>query len=223
MVNLLNLGTSLAGMETQLMQWMQSKTDKYEFKIFFPTHRPIPANRHQIVRDFLKGDWDYLVMLDDDTMCTKNIFDLLDYDKPVIGGVYPGRNEEGLMFHVYKMFKDENGETRFKQYPPEEREGLKKVDAVATGMMCIKREVLEKMRDAGLHPFEEIFHKEDGTFYYSDDMGFCMKCRDLGIDVWAHFDYLGSHWKEVDLLWVANLVAYAAATGKTNFPREQKK
>ena len=203
-------------METQLMQWMQSKTKDYEFKIFFPTHRPIPANRHQIVKDFLAGDWDYLVMLDDDTMCIRNLFDLLDLDLPVVGGVYPGRNEEGLMFHVYEM--TDKKETTFRQYPPEFREGLKKVDAVATGMIVIKREVLEKMREEGLQPFEEIFH-EDGTFYYSDDMGFCMKCRDLGIDVWAHFDYLGSHWKEVDLLWVANLVAHAAQTGKTNFER----
>lgn len=221
MVNLLNLGTSMAGMETQLMLWMQEKSKEYEFKIFFPTQRPIPANRHQIVRDFLAGDWEYLVMLDDDNLCVRNIFDLLDLDLPVVGGVYPGRNDRGLMFHAYEMV-ERDGHTRFKQYPPEYRDGLKKVDAVATGMIVIKRWVLEKMREQNLLPFEEIFH-EDGTFDYSDDMGFCLKCRDLGIDVYAHFDYLGSHWKEVDLLWVANLLAYAARTGKTSFPDEETK
>jgi len=218
MVCLLNEGTSMAGMETQLMLWMQEKAKDYEFKIFFPAVRPIPANRNLIVKDFLAGDWDYLVMLDDDNLCVRNLFDLLDLDLPVVGGVYPGRDAKGLMFHVYKMVK-KDGEVTFQQYPPEEREGLKKVGAIATGMIVIKRWVLEKMRDEGLAPFEDTFHK-DGTFWYSDDMGFCIKCKRLGIDVWAHYDYLGSHWKEVDLLWVANLIAYAAETGKTKLPNE---
>lgn len=222
MVNLMNLGTSMAGMETQLMLYMQQKSDKYEFKIFFPTARPIPANRHQVVRDFLKGDWDYLFMFDDDTMCIKNPFDLLDYDVPVIGGVYPGRNDRGIMFHVYKMNNLDSEFPTFSQYPPEFREGFKQVDAVATGIMAIKREVLVQMKEAGINqPFEEIFHREDGTFFYSDDMGFCVKCKRLGIPIYAHFDYLGSHYKEVDLLWIANLVAYAAKTGKTSFPNEE--
>ena len=207
MVNVLNQGTTSAGLETQLFAWMQEKVKDYKFKIFFPAYKPIPNTRHHIVKDFLKGDYDYLFMIDEDNPPHKNIFDLLDLDLPVVGGVYPGRDERGIRFHVYKQ----EGNV-FKQYPVEFREGLKKVDAVGTGLICIKREVLEKIKK----PFEDIFN-EDGTLHYSDDMGFCIKCKEKGIDVYAHFDYIGSHWKYVDLLWVANLVAYVAQTGKTNY------
>jgi len=219
MVNILNQGTIMAGMETQIIMWMQAKMKEYEFKLFFPTDRPIPANRHKIVRDFLKGDWDYLIMLDQDNLCKNNIFDLLDLDLPVVAGVYPGKDEYGIFFHVYRL--DSDNPPKFKQYPTNFREGLKKVDAVATGMMVIKREILERFRDEKILPFTDTFN-EDGTIFMSDDMGFCLKCKKLGIDVYAHYDYLGSHWKMMDILWVANLVAYAAKTGKTNFPRPEK-
>jgi len=213
MVNILNEGETSAGWETQVFAWMNEKSDKYEFEIFFPTGRPIPDNRHKIVKKFLEGDWDYLVMLDDDNPCYKNIFDLLDLDLPVVGGVYPGKGKNGIIFFAFKV-EEKNGKKVFKQWPVEKRVGLQKVDAVATGLMVIKREVLEKMK--GMKPFEEHFD-EDGVLDYGDDMGFCLKCAEMGIDVYAHFDYIGSHFKTVDLLWIADIIAYAAHTGRTSF------
>ena len=213
------MGTTSAGWEAQVYEWMAKKSDKYKFEIFFPTGRPIPDNRHKIVKKFLEGDWEYLVMLDEDNPCYENIFDLLDLDLPVVGGVYPGKNETGIVFFAFRR-EEEDGKVVYKQWPLEKREGLQKVDAVATGLICIKREVLEKMKEEGLKPFEETFD-ENGILAYGDDVGFCMKCNDLGIDIYAHFYYVGSHFKVVDLLWIANLIAYAAETGKTNFPKEQ--
>lgn len=212
---MLNMGTTSAGWETQVFDWMRQKSNKYEFQIFFPTGRPIPDNRNRIVRKFLKGDWDYLVMLDDDNPCYSNIFDLLDLDLPVVGGVYPGKKDNGIIFFAFKR-DEEDGKVIYRQYPVEYREGLKKVDAIATGLIVIRRDAIEKVVDAGLIPFEEIFD-DNGELAYGDDIGFCMKCNDLGIDIHAHFDYVGSHFKEVDLLWVADLLAYASQTGKTNY------
>ena len=221
MVNVLNEGETSAGWETQVFAWMQEKSDKYEFQIFFPTGRPIPDNRHKIVKKFLEGDLDYLVMLDDDNPCHKNIFDLLDLDLPVVGGVYPGKGPTGVIFFAFETKIRKDGKGVFKQWPVEKRVGLQKVDAVATGLIVIKREVLEKMIEAGYKPFEETFDG-DGILDYGDDMGFCLKCTELGIDVYAHFDYIGSHHKVVDLLWIADLVAYAAQTGKTNYPAKDE-
>ncbi len=219
MVNVLNEGTTSAGWETQLMAWMQEKSDKYEFQIFFPTGRPIPDNRHKIVKQFLEGNWEYLVMLDDDNPCYKNIFELLDLDLPVVGGVYPGKKDTGIIFFVFKEVI-ENGQRVFKQMPLDKREGLQKVDAVATGLIVIQRWVIKKIVEKGLQPFEEIFD-EHGRLHYGDDIGFCMKCGDLGIPIHAHFNYIGSHFKTVDLLWVADLVAYAAQTGRTNYDKPE--
>jgi hypothetical protein len=216
MVNILNEGTTSAGWEAQLMAWMQEKSDKYEFQIFFPTGRPIPDNRHKIVKRFLEGDWEYLVMLDDDNPCYKNIFNLLDLDLPVVGGVYPGKSKTGITFFAFETAK-KNGKVVFKQMPLDKREGLQEVGAVATGLIVIKREVIQQMVDKGWEPFEETFDK-NGILEYGDDMGFCLKCQKLDIPIYAHFDYIGSHFKTVDLLWVADMIAYAAKTGKTNVP-----
>jgi hypothetical protein len=222
MVNILNTGTTAAGWETQIYAWMQEKTKNYEFKVFLPTGRPIPDNRHKIVKNFLEGDWDYLVMLDDDNPCYKNIFDLLDLNLPVVGGVYPGKSKSGILFFAFDAVT-KNGGVEFRPISPERRNGLQKVDAVATGLIVIQRWVLQKMYDEGIiRPFEEGFD-DYGRLNYGDDMGFCLKCKNLGIDVYAHFDYIGSHFKVVDLLWVADLVAYAAETGRTNFPDEKTK
>jgi hypothetical protein len=217
MVNILNMGTTTAGWETRLFAWMQEKAKDYEFNVFFPTRRPINANRNKIAQDFLKGDWDYLVMLDDDNPCYENIFNLLDLNLPVVGGVYPGRDDYGITFHVYEATDLHNGRYSFKIYPPEKREGLQKVDAIGTGLIVIQRWVMEKIAKEGMIPFQD-FPAIDGAEPGTDDVAFCMRCKKLGIDVWADYDYVGSHFKEVDLLWIANLVAYAAKTGKTNFP-----
>lgn len=214
-VAILNQGTTIAGMETDVFSYMQAKAKDYQFHITLHSHKPIPNTRHHIVRDFLKGDWEYLVMLDDDNPPHSNIFDLLDLDLDVVGGVYPGKGPSGIRFHVYEA--DESTKPAvMRQLPLEKREGLQKVDAVGTGLICIKRHVLEKIE----RPFEDVF-LEDGTLLYSDDIGFCLKCKEKGIDIYAHFDYHGSHYKFVDLWWVANLVAYAAETGKTNFPKRE--
>lgn len=215
-VAVLNQGTTIAGMETNLTMWMSSMSDRYDFKVHFPVARPIPNNRNRLVNEVLAGDYDYLFMIDDDNPPFKNPFELLDFDKPVIAGVYPGRDWRGIHFHVYRL-DDSQEEPVFFQYPPEFREGLKRVDAVGTGLFVVRRDVLEKMREARMAPFEDLF-REDGTLITNDDMAFCLKCRELDIPVFAHFDYTGSHMKEVDLMWIANLVAYAARTGKTSFP-----
>ena len=222
MVNVLNEGDVAAGWESTVYSWMQQKSKDYQFEIFFPAARPIPVNRNTIVKKFLDGDWDYLVMLDDDNPCYKNIFDFLDLDLPVVGGVYPGKSKNGIIFFAFDVV-DVDGKPEFKQRPLDKREGLQKVDGVATGLIVIQRWVLEKMYEHGYTaPFSESY-TEHGEFEYGDDMGFCVKCGELGIDIYAHYDYIGSHFKTVDLLWVADLVAYAAQTGRTNFPDEKAK
>lgn len=211
MVNVLQMGSVCTGLELQLWEWMREKVEDYEFTYFTPQARPISNNRNQIVKQFLEGDWDYLFMLDDDNppFPGKNVFDLLDCDKDVIAAVCPGRDDRGIHFHVYKLHGELDEGFYFSQYPPKERRGIQKVDAVSTGCIFIKRHVLEGMKA----PFEDIFD-EDGILVTSDDMGFCFKCREKGVDVYAHWGYLCSHFKRVDLAQMANLIVRAAKSGE---------
>ena len=215
MVNILHTGTIHAGLESKAIGWMSEYRDKYNFELFLPTARPIPNNRNTIVRDFLAGDWDILFMFDDDVLPMVNPFSMLRHDKDVCGGVYPGRSTKGYNFHVFMLDKKQYPERAFWNFvPPEKREGLQKIDAVATGCVAVKRHVLEKMIKKGMAPFEELFDKE-GTMLTSDDMAFCLKCMKMKIDVYADWNVMCDHFKETSLLQVIGFILEAARTGKS--------
>lgn len=199
-VAILNQGTVSVGLESQLHQWMRD-THECEFTLFAPSSRPISNNRNQIVKHFLKGDWDVLFMIDDDTVPVKNPFELLKYDKDVIGAIYPGRDDRGIHFHVYKFGKDYPKTLTFHQYLDHEIKGLSQVDALGTGCMFIKRRVLEAIKA----PFEDLFDG-DGCLVTNDDLHFSHKCRQSGFKIWTHSDYMCSHYKTIDLLQMAHLL-----------------
>jgi hypothetical protein len=189
---------------------MNELREKYDFQLFLPQARPIPNNRNKIVKQFLKGNWDILFMIDDDTVPLKNPFVMLDNDKDVCGGCYPGHGNRGFHFHVYTLDKTQYPDKIFFHFvPPERRIGLQKVDAVATGCIAIKRHILEKMKA----PFEDMFD-EDGILITNDDMAFCLKCMNLGIDVYADWNVICDHIKTVSLLEVVRLISEAAKTGQ---------
>lgn len=214
MANILNVGTIHTGLESQAIRWMSEYRDRYNFELFLPTARPIPNNRNTIVKKFLEGDWDILFMLDDDNIPLVNPFSMLLYDKDVCGGCYPGRSDRGFNFHVFMLDKEKYPEKIFFNFvPPEKREGLQKVDAVATGCIAIKRHVLEKMKKKKLAPFEDMFD-EEGILITNDDMAFCLKCMNLGIEVYADWDVICDHIKETSLLQVIQFILEAARTGK---------
>ena len=206
-VALLNMDWVVAGLESNLYRWMGEKTNQYRF--FFKPRREVPtdANRNHIVNDMLAGDYDYLAMFDSDTFPLVNPFGLLDYDKDVIGGVYFGWGEKGLRLHVYRQ-DPKSKEPLYLQYPIEARQGLMKVDAIGAGCIFIKRKVLEKIKN----PFSYTYH-DDGTLNLSDDTAFCHRCGQAGFEIYAHWDFVCSHYKIVDLFSVARLVIEASKSG----------
>lgn len=214
-VNLLNQGTVSTGLELTLYRWMQQKKE-YEFYFSEPTDRPIANNRNKIVKKFLGSDKDVLCMIDDDNppKPERNIFDLIDFDKDVIGAVYPGRGDNGLRFHVYKFTNNYPDKIEFTQYPPSQREGLQQVDGIGTGCIFIQRHVLEAIK----RPFEDLFD-EDGILVTNDDLHFSHKCNQKGFEIWTHWDYICSHYKTVDLLKMTDLIVRAASDGKPMISR----
>jgi hypothetical protein len=208
MMNLLNQGQISNGLELQLYLWMKEKSNEYSFSFFEPTERPIANNRNTITKKFLDGDYNILGMLDSDTCPLRNPFDLLDFDKDVIGLVSPGWGNNGIRFHVYKFSKNYPKKIEFIQYEPCEREGLKQIDAIGTGCIFVKRKVLEKIKK----PFEDLFD-EYGRLITNDDMAFSHKCKQTGFEVWTHWDYVSKHYKMIDLLQVTELIMDAANSG----------
>ena len=168
----------------------------YQVKITYPGDRPIANNRNKIVLKFLEGDWDYLLMIDDDTVPHNNPLDLISHDKDIIGYPYPQWNERD----IYWLAMDQDGDG-YKSILPDRRHGLQPVDALGTGCILIKRKVLEAVKA----PFMRKW-SEDGIAELGLDFYFCQKAKDAGFEVWCDWRAPCSHFKTLDLIEVLRLL-----------------
>lgn len=169
---------------------------RYQIKIIYPSERPITNNRNKIVRDFIYGDWDYLLMIDSDVVSHRSPLDLIELDKDVVGYPCPQWNEGNIYWLA--MDQDDDG---YKSIQPERRHGLQRVDAIGTGCILIKRQVLEHVHA----PFSDRLG-EDGTLDLGEDFYFCQKAIEAGFEVWCDWRAPCSHFKELDLINVLELV-----------------
>jgi len=182
------------------------RTKQFEPTLRFSKVTGVDYNRNTIVHDFLSTDCKWLIMIDHDNPPLNNPLDLIKFNKEIMclptmmwRGVGGKDGNEGLAFNVYK--KIANG---WKTFVYDGKDKLFRADRVGTGCILIKRNVLEKMKDKA--PFLSTVDKKTGIRTQGEDITFCDKARGLGIGIWGHWDYVCSHYKEVDLLDLAQLI-----------------
>lgn len=123
----------------------------------------ITRARNQLSAEFLSSDCTHLLFIDADiTWFPPDVEKLLNWNKDLIGGVYPMKdyhfeNAEEAMKASYNKdgkFNAEMFKSKLMRYPVNFKEGQKnievnkgliKVKNIPTGFMLIKREVFEKM------------------------------------------------------------------------------
>ena len=174
-----------------------SHDDRYLVKIIFPNNKPYEHSINLTIRDeFLKGDYDYFLMIDHDNPPLKNPLDLVDLDKDVIACPTPQWNMKDPNFPIYWVAVTKDGE-EYREY--KNKEGLQEVDAVGSGCLLIARRVLKKVKC----PFVRIWN-EDGVVTKGVDFNFCEKAKNEGFKIYTHYDYPCSHFKELNLIDVLN-------------------
>jgi len=162
---------------------------KYDVSVHISKLVGVEANRNQIVKAFLNSKCEYLLMVDTDNPPFNNPLPLIEEDKDIIGLPTPINvsNIPGMSWFAYNIYKDG------KQL--KDGEGLEKVDEVGTGCVIIKREVFEKLGD---NPFTPERY-EDDRIKVGEDIMFCRRAKEKGIEIWTHWDYKCRHYKEIDL------------------------
>ena len=182
--------------ELALLLTQLTRYPNYNIYLDFPADKPISHNRNSIVKRFLKmKDYDYLFMLDGDIIPPLNILDLADYQKDIIGGLcFAFMDNVIVPLILRKQDPPPEGEKPYKVMDFEGNEGLVECDAIGSGCMMIKREVLEKVKA----PFLNIYD-EDGIKKLGLDLSFCQRAKELGFKVWCHLDFPCSHWTTLDL------------------------
>jgi hypothetical protein len=188
------------------------------------------AARNNAVEDFLASDCDILWFLDSDISPPPHVLDLVAHHKDkweVAGAPYPlwaptpGTGELSILFTVYKGITDgsTSGGQRGIFYSELPDSGTDFVDGLATGCLFIKREVFTKIK----RPYFEFkFHSETRRIQEGEDLGFALKCHDLGIKFFVDYGMVCRHFKNVNLLDLSNYAMKMRNTGIHDYCEQVK-
>lgn len=121
---------------------------------------------------------------------------LLAHNKPIISGAYLARVNTNCYTAGYfnKCLGDIDSVTGMVN---KETTGLLKVDWVGGGALLVKREVFEQLPYPwfGRECLKYIDEKtgEEHTAITGEDISFCMKAKEAGIDIWLDADAIFTH------------------------------
>jgi hypothetical protein len=158
----------------------------------------IDDNRNICVREFLKTRRKYLLFIDSDTV--PNLGDikaLMRHKKDIIGGVYnlvTNDKSGGIIIGTSAFLLHAIGKTLDGSPRVQRNTGLQKVSIIATGFLLIHRRALEKIPEPW---FETKWLDEKHVVYFGEDVTFCKKAEEKGIDIWCDTDLFASHLKEI--------------------------
>jgi hypothetical protein len=147
----------------------------------------IHKSRNNAFREAQNVNADYLLMVDCDMQFPADALQrLINLDKDVASGMYFKRNwpHYPLAYNWTGDKKDWHGNISDVPKVPF------KIDAVGTGFILISKKVLdfwtpEVYRDHG-KPFSPIQYDDDnGGELAGEDTSFCMRCKDLGFEIWV--------------------------------------
>ncbi len=135
----------------------------------------------------------HILFIDYDVLPRRNTLEkLLAHDKDIVAGVYP-------MIQKCKISWCLSREEHYKPLPIEELpDNLFKTKFVGCGMMLVKMEVFDKLE----WPYWKNEFKP-GIKSLGEDLYFCMKARNAGLDIWVDPMVKCSHFRLVDLLSIA--------------------
>lgn len=156
---------------------------------------PIDHARNEAVRVFLNPpkdapkDFTHLFFCDDDTVPPYDAIEkLLALDKPIATGITPilrataeGKSQIYNAFIAQKIVKNAKG-IDVSQFEAIDHEGgIQKVISCGGSCLLIRRDVFEKMEAPWF-----LFHwNADYTGYIGEDLFFCNKAMELGIEIWC--------------------------------------
>lgn len=172
---------------------------RYLLEVMFSVDRPTPSNCNRIVKQFLEGDADYLLIAGSDTSPYANPLDLVELDLDVVAMACPIWRPTGSPPIVMNATPADGRETVSLD------DGLVEVTQASASVMLVARRVLEHPDVGPGGPFAYEYD-EDGLHVVSDDIIFFRKARAAGFKIWVSMDHLCGHVKEMDIVGVYNSV-----------------
>lgn len=184
------------------------------FHVVDPHGGFIEIVRCGIVRSFLESckrfpELRYLVMIDNDQKVDVDcLMRLARHDLPVVSGIVCSASETKGIFACITV-KTPSGAAYFptlKATGIMPAEGLVEVHQAGTGLICIRRDVLETLQEMGELPFYIPEHvrrnaAHTGDLHKSEDISFADVCEKYGIKRYADLSVHAIHFKQLALMW----------------------
>lgn len=187
--------TITAGFLLTLMS-QEKEAGRYTVGFTFPEMVPVEHARNTVMRDFKRGDAQWLLMVDEDNPPTNNPLDYVSKDLDVV--VFPTLMWQsspeilaagGNPLSWNCMDETDGG---FIEHRP--KGGLQEIDAGGSGAMLVSRRVATAVNHPFLRPTDS-----DGVVVEGSDFHFCRKVRAAGYKVWAAYECPCRHVNRIEL------------------------
>jgi hypothetical protein len=163
---------------------------------------PIFANRNAISKRFLTTDCEFMMQLDNDVIPLTNPAELVFANKDIIGmpaKVRQAGRAVNWVAYVKHPTEDGYGPVDFSRV--DVTVDLLKVDAIGTGCIIIRRNVIEELSPPKMMggPFT-IEMDEWGLSQFGTDFAFCRRAQKAGFEIYTTPQRTCEHIKEIGLL-----------------------
>lgn len=159
--------------------------------------------RNAIVKAFLSGDADWLLMVDADMVWRHEVVGKLmesahPSSRPIVGALCFGGGRTGTIFPtIYRLGEGPEPFAPVEDWP---ENALCQVDATGAAFLLMHRRALERIGQRFGDPYPWFV---EGAVYrgrpFSEDWAFCLRAKDLGIPVHVHTGCEVGHVKQTVL------------------------
>lgn len=140
----------------------------------------LPKNRMDIMNLARKADADYLLFLDSDHSFPSDLIHrMIKHGKPIVAANCVTKQIPAQTTARYK-----DADPRGQAVYTDEKHGLEEVWRVGTGVMLIRKDVLQKIPNSAW----AMKYLPDADTYQGEDWTFCQACEDAGIPIFVDHD-----------------------------------
>jgi SAM-dependent methyltransferase len=167
--------------------------------------KPLDNAKNLAAKSFMEGDFDYMLMIDDDNPPIRNPLELALLDLDIIACptlIWSAKLIEmgvGAWPWTVNCYDWEPRKDMWICHLPQT--GLQEVDAVGMGCTFIHRRVFKEV-----WPFFQREYDQDGIARKGSDLLFCKRAKEAGFRIWAHFGFPADHVKSMSYLEVHNIM-----------------
>jgi hypothetical protein len=156
------------------------KTSKHDIDIYTAAGTLIFDQRNSLVKTALENKADYVLFIDADMRFPKDTLKILmSHNKDIIG-VNATTRSEPVIPTAKTIQINENGSITWLPVYSNKMSGIGKVDGIGCGVLLINTSVFKKIERPYFY-FEQLPNEK----ILGEDIYFCIKARDVGIDTWV--------------------------------------